>query len=42
MTDATTDYSHWLNTFNVSKDPIEQWPVFVYTTEQGQPIIDGK
>jgi CubicO group peptidase (beta-lactamase class C family) len=39
LTDSMTDYSRWLNTFNVNKAAIKQWPVFFYSTEQGQRLL---
>jgi CubicO group peptidase (beta-lactamase class C family) len=39
LTDSVTDYSHWLNTFNVSNVATKQWPIFAYTTEQGQRLL---
>ncbi|MEP1445738.1 MAG: serine hydrolase domain-containing protein [Paraglaciecola sp.] len=39
LTDSITDYSHWLNAFNVGKAPIKQWPVFAYATQKGQRLL---
>jgi hypothetical protein len=39
LTDSTTDFSNWLNTFNVTNNPIEHWPIFIYNTAQGQRLL---
>lgn len=39
LTDSTTDYASWLNRFNASGALIKQWPVFTYSTQQGQRLL---
>lgn len=39
LTDNTTDYANWLNTFNTSNNPIKQWPLFTYSTKHGQRLL---
>ncbi|TDF41972.1 class A beta-lactamase-related serine hydrolase [Alteromonadaceae bacterium M269] len=39
LTDNTTNYAHWLNTFNADSQPVNQWPTFLYSVGQDQRLL---
>ncbi|GEA09415.1 hypothetical protein KUL42_41760 [Alteromonas sp. KUL42] len=39
LTDNTTDFAQWLNSFNSSRKPVEEWPVFIYDVGNAQRLL---
>ena len=39
LTDNTTNFAQWLNSFNPSSEPVKEWPVFIYDVGNAQRLL---